>query len=184
MNVDGNALTIRFDQPVTIDVSNVPVRLGRYVAAAAVETGDNRTAAGFTVKADARIRHFYVGNRVVIDIYEPADAAARAAGQAPIADLAQLVGRPAQAAPEPLPAEPAPPVQIATTPGGPAQPLDLPPPVPPAAPPPASGSPASEPPFLAPPFLAPMFLVRWRAMAAATKAPVSPSPPAPPIAAC
>lgn len=145
VSVDGNALTIRFDQPVTIDVSNVPVRLGRYVAAAAVETGDNRTAAGFTVKADARIRHFYVGNRVVIDIYEPADAAARAAGQAPIADLAQLVGRPAQAAPEPLPVQPAPSVQIATTPGGPVQPLDLPPPVPPAAPPAASGSPDSGP---------------------------------------
>lgn len=125
VKVEGNALTIVFQEPVTIDVTDVPVRLGRYVAAAAVETGNGRTAAGFTVKADARIRHFYVGNRVVIDIYEPADAAARAAGREPIADIATLVGQnpatPGPAAPE----GPVPPVQIQTAPGatsGPAAP--------------------------------------------------------------
>lgn len=77
---DGTLLTVVFDAAARIDPSNVPRRLDAYVAEAHSGVEAGRTSVAFTIAEQARTRYFRVGNRVVLDIFEQLDDAARKAG--------------------------------------------------------------------------------------------------------
>lgn len=78
---DGTLLTVIFEAPARIDPTAVPNRLSAYVADAYSVVEGGRTHVAFTIATQARIRHFRIGNRVVVDIFRQLDDAARQAGR-------------------------------------------------------------------------------------------------------
>ncbi|MFM7414849.1 MAG: hypothetical protein ACKO51_03495, partial [Alphaproteobacteria bacterium] len=129
----GNRLTLRFDAPARYDLSGA-LRLPKNVESLSAIDG------GIVLQAPpgTRFRHYRLGNRVVIDVLDGAEASEAT----PPVGTASPPAAPARAAgTQPAPAAPAPPAQAGVTPPAAA-------PRPAAAPP---ATPAARPPPTAPP---------------------------------
>jgi len=137
--VSGNRLTLRFDTPARFDLSGA-LRLPKNIESlSAIEGGIVLQAA-----PGAQLRHFRIGNRVVIDALDGAESAtaAPAAGvvAAPAAPEAARAAPRATTTTPPVTAAPAPAAPAATPPppGAPPRPATGPPAAPTAGPPPTA----------------------------------------------
>ena len=66
-----NQANIYFDRPVSIDLSKVRNKKNLNIGDARSSVKGNRTLVVLEVPASSRIRHFFSGNRVAVDIYDP-----------------------------------------------------------------------------------------------------------------
>ena len=66
-----NRVNIYFDRPVSIDLSKVRNKKNLNIGDARSSAKGNRTLVVMDVPASSRIRHFFSGNRVAVDIYDP-----------------------------------------------------------------------------------------------------------------
>lgn len=101
---DGTAATLSFDREARVDTSAIPSPPARFVTAVTSRIENRRLVVSLGVPANAEVRHFIVGARVVVDVMDPKVQPAAP----PPAKTAEAAPAPAPAAKaEPGPAAPA-----------------------------------------------------------------------------
>ena len=93
---EAGTIIIRFDRPARVDVTALNAVRPKYLAAISAANNGAKNGKGelvvtLAVQETARMRHFRVGTRVVVDILKPLDPATAAKAGRPV----NLLGRPA-----------------------------------------------------------------------------------------
>ena len=95
---EAGIIIIRFDRPARVDLEALSAARPKYLAGiSAANNGEGELVVRLEVQETARMRHFRVGTRVVVDILKPHDPATAAKAGRPV----NLPGRPAGAAAKP-----------------------------------------------------------------------------------
>lgn len=98
----GEMATVVFEEPARFDLSRLGPRPARLIDDIRIERRTGGVEAHLAVPANARVRHFRVGTRVVVDVYAPAKRAPRRQAGA------ETKQQPDAADPPPEPADPPP----------------------------------------------------------------------------
>ncbi|MGB0683149.1 MAG: tetratricopeptide repeat protein [Magnetovibrionaceae bacterium] len=116
---EGGQAVIRFDRPVTLDLSRVTKRPPPWVGASAQRVEGNETVLRFAIAPNATLRDLQSGTKVVVDVRAPSDFMEEPGSLPPWPQAVAAAEPVAEPQPEPAPAPEAEAVPVAETPPAP-----------------------------------------------------------------